>query len=189
LGSLAKRENPGELLHIDIKKPGSLDQVGHRIPGDRTQCGRNVGGEYVFVAVDDHSRWAFTPVYPDETKISVEAFLRSAVATSPACVCRSSACSPTTACRSDPSCSVSRAWSWASPRSSPGLTARRPMERPRGSFSLRCASGPLDTPTSTHSNAVRPCRSGLTTTTGIGPTTALTWCHLSRVFRPLERTS
>ena len=75
-----EREQPGELLHIDIKKLGRFDRVGHRITGDRTQRARNIGWEHVFVAVDDHSRMAFTQVYPDESRYSAEAFLRSAVA-------------------------------------------------------------------------------------------------------------
>ena len=75
-----EREQPGELLHIDIKKLGRFDRVGHRITGDRAQRGRNIGWEHVFVAVDDHSRMAFTQVHPDESKHSAEAFLRSAVA-------------------------------------------------------------------------------------------------------------
>lgn len=75
-----EREQPGELLHIDIKKLGRFDKVGHRITGDRTHRARNIGWEHVFVAVDDHSRMAFTQVYPDESKHSAEAFLRSAVA-------------------------------------------------------------------------------------------------------------
>ena len=61
-----ERDNPGELLHIDIKKLGRFDKVGHRITGDRTQRARNIGWEHVFVAVDDHSRVAFTQVHPDE---------------------------------------------------------------------------------------------------------------------------
>ena len=75
-----EHEQPGELLHIDIKKLGRFDRVGHRITGDRAQRGRNIGWEHVFVAVDDHSRMAFTQIYPDESKHSAEAFLRSAVA-------------------------------------------------------------------------------------------------------------
>jgi transposase InsO family protein len=75
-----EREQPGELLHIDIKRLGRFDRVGHRITGDRTQRARNIGWEHVFVAVDDHSRMAFTQVYPDESRHSAEAFLRSAVA-------------------------------------------------------------------------------------------------------------
>ena len=30
-----ERENPGELIHIDIKKLGKFNQIGHRITGDR----------------------------------------------------------------------------------------------------------------------------------------------------------
>ena len=74
-----EREHPGELLHIDIKKLGRFDKVGHRITGDRTQRARNIGWDFVFVAVDDHSRLAFTQIYPDETRHSAEAFLRAAV--------------------------------------------------------------------------------------------------------------
>ena len=75
-----EHEQPGELLHIDIKRLGRFDRVGHRITGDRTQRARNIGWEHVFVAVDDHSRMAFTQIYPDESRHSAEAFLRSAVA-------------------------------------------------------------------------------------------------------------
>jgi transposase InsO family protein len=74
-----ERDNPGELLHIDIKKLGRFDKVGHRITGDRTQRARDIGWDYVFVAVDDHSRAAFTEVYPDESRHSAAAFLCAAV--------------------------------------------------------------------------------------------------------------
>ena len=73
-----EREAPGELLHIDIKKLGRFDQVGHRITGDRRQRARSIGWEYLFVAIDDHSRIAFTQMYPDERKESATAFLQCA---------------------------------------------------------------------------------------------------------------
>jgi transposase InsO family protein len=73
-----ERETPGELLHIDIKKLGRFDKVGHRITGDRTQRARKIGWEYVFVAVDDHSRIAFTRTYPDERQTSAVDFVRQA---------------------------------------------------------------------------------------------------------------
>ena len=74
-----ERDAPGELLHIDIKKLGRFDKVGHRITGDRTQRARDIGWDHVFVAIDDHSRVAFTQIYPDETKQSAESFLRASV--------------------------------------------------------------------------------------------------------------
>lgn len=75
-----ERDNPGEQLHIDIKRLGRFDKIGHRITGDRTQRARNIGWEYVFVAVDDHSRIAFTQVHPDESRHSAQAFVRAAAA-------------------------------------------------------------------------------------------------------------
>ena len=75
-----EREHPGELLHIDIKKLGRFDKVGHRITSDRAQRGREIGWEFVFVAVDDHSRIAFTQVHPDESRHSAQAFVRAAAA-------------------------------------------------------------------------------------------------------------
>lgn len=73
-----EREVPGELLHIDIKKLGRFDKIGHRITGDRTQRARHIGWEYVFVAIDDHSRIAYTRTYPDEKQASAVDFVRLA---------------------------------------------------------------------------------------------------------------
>lgn len=75
-----EREAPGELLHIDIKKLGRFTDVGHRITGDYRKRTRRVGWEYLFVAIDDHARIAFTDMRPDERKDSAESFLRAAVA-------------------------------------------------------------------------------------------------------------
>ena len=67
-----EREQPGELIHIDIKKLGRIDGVGHRITGDRTgqsnrrAAGRGLGWEYLHVAIDDRSRLAFTQLLPSE---------------------------------------------------------------------------------------------------------------------------
>jgi len=75
-----EREAPGDLLHIDIKKLGRFSGVGHRITGDYTKRTRGLGYDYLFVAVDDHARVAFTAMRPDERKDSAESFLREAVA-------------------------------------------------------------------------------------------------------------
>lgn len=63
-------EAPGEPLHIDIKKLGRFSAVGHRITGDYTKRTRGLGWEYLFVAVDDHARIAFTAIHPDERQES-----------------------------------------------------------------------------------------------------------------------
>ena len=65
------------MIHIDIKKLGRIDGIGHRITGDRTGQsnlrGRKEGGkgwEYLHLAVDDHSRLAYSEIFPDETRKS-----------------------------------------------------------------------------------------------------------------------
>jgi len=77
-----ERQNPGELIHIDIKKLGRFERVGHRITGDRTgqSNSRGVGWEFVHVCIDDASRIAFTQIKPDEKAVSAVDFLKAAVA-------------------------------------------------------------------------------------------------------------
>ena len=73
-----ERESAGELLHIDIKKLGRIERAGHRVTGTREGRVQGAGWEYLFVAVDDHSRIAFTQMYPDERKESAVSFLQAA---------------------------------------------------------------------------------------------------------------
>ena len=81
-----EREQPGELVHIDIKKLGRIDGVGHRITGDRSgqsnrrAVGRGLGWEYLHVAIDDRSRLAYTQVLASERKEDAAAFLQSSLA-------------------------------------------------------------------------------------------------------------
>lgn len=73
-------DEPGGLLHLDIKSLVRFDQPGHRATGDRTKQGRNVGRESVHVCIDDHSRLAFAQVLPDERKATTAGFLEAALA-------------------------------------------------------------------------------------------------------------
>ena len=76
-----ERAEPGEMIHIDIKKLGRFNKVGHRITGDRTgqSNSRGVGWEFVHVCIDDASRVAFSKIMPDEKKESAIAFLEAAL--------------------------------------------------------------------------------------------------------------
>ncbi|MCP1540341.1 IS481-like element ISMex2 family transposase [Methylorubrum extorquens] len=76
-----ERERPGELIHIDIKKLGRFARTGHRITGDRTRqsSGRGIGWEFLHLAIDDHSRLAYSEILPDETRASCLAFLFNAL--------------------------------------------------------------------------------------------------------------
>jgi len=71
-----ERSRPGELVHVDIKKLGRILRPGHRVTADRrSQTKGKAGWQYLYVAIDDHSRLGFAAVYPDETSVSAIAFL------------------------------------------------------------------------------------------------------------------
>jgi transposase InsO family protein len=76
-----EREHPGEIIHIDIKKLGRFEQIGHRITGDRKgqSNSRGVGWEYLHLAIDDHSRVAYSEILPDEKRGSCLRFLFNAL--------------------------------------------------------------------------------------------------------------
>jgi transposase InsO family protein len=71
---------PGDLLHIDNKKLARIVKPGHGITGNPRDETRGAGWEFLYVAVDDHSRIAFTAMMPDEKAISSSGFLAQAVA-------------------------------------------------------------------------------------------------------------
>jgi transposase len=72
---------PGDLLHIDIKTYSRFEKPGHAVTGDRARVGRHqrkhLGQDYAHAAVDDHSRLAFSELYPDERAASVVVFMET----------------------------------------------------------------------------------------------------------------
>jgi len=78
---------PGDLLHIDVKKLGRVPDGGGKrfAPGfAETRSGprskRPLGLDYLHVAVDDHSRYAYVEALPDERAPACAAFLERAIA-------------------------------------------------------------------------------------------------------------
>jgi transposase InsO family protein len=74
--------NPGDLIHVDIKKLARIQGIGHRITGrySRFHQVKRVGWEFAHVCVDDASRLAYVELFPDERRESVITFLRRAIA-------------------------------------------------------------------------------------------------------------
>lgn len=78
-----ERSRPGELIHLDIKKLGRIPKGGGKRfdPGfqenrsGRKRPGPKLGHDYVHVAVDDHSRFAYAEVLPDEKGPTTADFL------------------------------------------------------------------------------------------------------------------
>jgi len=72
-----EHEKPGDLVHIDTKKLGRIERMSHRVTGDRRDTFGGAGWEFLFVAIDDHSRVGFTDLYADECKASAIQFLEN----------------------------------------------------------------------------------------------------------------
>ncbi len=70
---------PGDLLHLDIKQLGRFAGVVSR-PDGRRRGSLHRGWEYVHVAIDDHSRIAFTQILPRFDAACAIAFLRASLA-------------------------------------------------------------------------------------------------------------
>jgi transposase InsO family protein len=74
-----EREQPGELVHIDVKKLGRIGRPGHRVNGDRRTRSRGIGWEYVHIAIDDATRLAYVEVLDDEKGSTAVSFLRRTI--------------------------------------------------------------------------------------------------------------
>jgi transposase InsO family protein len=71
---------PGDLLHLDIKGMTRYQQVSIRGDGRRRGRPQFAGWQALHVAIDDHSRLAFSRMLPNQQSQTAIAFLRAAVA-------------------------------------------------------------------------------------------------------------
>jgi transposase InsO family protein len=71
---------PGDLLHLDIKGMTRFGEVSLRGDGRLRGKKQHPGFLALHVAVDDHSRLAFTQILPDQKAETTIAFLRAATA-------------------------------------------------------------------------------------------------------------
>lgn len=76
-----ERDQPGDLVHVDVKKIGRIpDGGGWRLHG-RAACGAQrdkrprIGFDYVHAMVDDHTRLAYAEILPDEKGTTCAQFL------------------------------------------------------------------------------------------------------------------
>jgi transposase InsO family protein len=75
-----ERERAGELLHIDTKKLGRFHAVGKRILNDGVNRSVGAGWQHLHIAIDDHTRLAYTELLTSERKEDCTSFLTRAVA-------------------------------------------------------------------------------------------------------------
>ena len=79
-------DNPGGLVHVDVKKLGKIpDGGGWRVHGrsekvrGRAQKHGKIGYDFVHSAVDDHSRLAYSEIHDDERAQTCAGFLARAL--------------------------------------------------------------------------------------------------------------
>jgi len=80
-----ERARPGELLHMDVKKIGRIPPGGgwrahgRQMGSSSARKKTRIGYDYVHSIVDDHSRFAYSEILPDETAASCAAFFARAI--------------------------------------------------------------------------------------------------------------
>jgi transposase InsO family protein len=74
-----ERAQPGELVHLDVKKLARIVRPGHRISGNRRDTVRGAGWQFAHMAIDDHSRLGYGEMLPDEQGGTAAGFLRRTV--------------------------------------------------------------------------------------------------------------
>ena len=79
-----ERARPGELIHVDVKKLGRVPEGGgwrvHGREAGRTGATRLVGYDFLHVAVDDHSRFAYVEILANERGDTCAGFLERTMA-------------------------------------------------------------------------------------------------------------
>ncbi len=77
-----ERDQPGELVHVDVKKLGRIpDGGGWRAHGRANTTRRTrMGFDYVHSMIDDHSRIAYSEVHNNETGATCAGFITRAAA-------------------------------------------------------------------------------------------------------------
>jgi transposase len=81
-----ERSTPGELVHLDVKKLGRIpDGGGKRFDpgfaetGAGRHSGRAIGHDFIHIAIDDYSRYAYAKALPDERGDTTAGFLDRAL--------------------------------------------------------------------------------------------------------------
>ena len=179
-GATSARQ-PGELIHIDIKKLGRFKRIGHRITGDRTgqNKSRGAGWEFVHVAIDDASRIAFSQVMQNEKRQAPSPSSRRPSPTTRASGKGRAVMTDNGSCY--------RSFAFAE-----GLQAPSPQAHPHQALHAQdqrqgrtlhpdsaCANGPMPTLTTPQTNAPTSCQDGFIATIGTDLTAAYNLKHRS----------
>ena len=148
---------------------GSIGSVTGSPATDGPEQHPGIGWEFVHLAIDDHSRVAYSDILPDEKRASCLRFLFDALR-----FFRSLGVKIERVMTDNGSCFRSFRYAKACAGSGSRIcaqspTRREPTEKPSASSRPACASGPTPRLTTAQTNAQPSCPSGSTATTGIDP--------------------
>jgi len=80
-----EKSRPGELVHMDVKKLGKVPPGGgwrahgRQMGKTSAQKKARIGFDYIHSVVDDHSRYAYCEVLPDEKAVTAAGFFERAI--------------------------------------------------------------------------------------------------------------
>jgi len=170
---------PGDLLHLDIKGMTRFSEVSRRGDGRLRGKQKHPGFLALHVAVDDHSRLAFTQILADQKTETTIGFLHAALQ-----FFVSHGIGVRAVLTDNGSCYRSRRFRQACSHSQinttvPGPILPEPTEKPSALSKQPCASGPTPNTGPTPTNGIASSNLGPTTTTSKDPMVALTTCRPS----------
>jgi hypothetical protein len=184
-----EHDQPGALIHVDVKKLGNIPDGGGwrhvgRVQGEKHRSamanagkagrdryyGPKLGTAFVHTVLDDHSRVAYAEIHNDETAATATAVLRRVVAWYAARGVR------VERVLSDNGSAYKSHTPGATPAPNSASKPRRPAptgHKPTGRSNASTAPSPAGPSTATtpqNTPAAPPCQHGCTTTTTTGPT-------------------
>jgi transposase InsO family protein len=146
---------PGDLLHLDIKGMTRFSEVSLRGDGRLRGKQKHPGFLALHVAVDDHSRMAFTQMLPDQKAETTIGFLNSPWSSSPHGIgVRALLTDNGSSYRSQQFRHACQQMAIKHRRTRPYTP--EPTERPSASSRPRCANGPMQNTGPTQSKEMLP---------------------------------
>jgi hypothetical protein len=175
-----EREQPGDLIHIDVKKLARFRKVGHRIISNRQQgCAAGDGYDRVHVAIDDSMRVAYVEVLAYERKATTVGVMVSAVACFKGKDLEASRSRQTTVRVISHAALLKRPGPWSSSTSAPGPTPRETTAKLSGSSRPTVGNGTRECRSRTQRNAIAGCPASYRSITVSGRTVPSAAGHLN----------
>ena len=155
-----QRENPGELVHVDIKKlPAIPDGGGWRTHGrGNARPRQRAGWRYVHTAIDDRTRLGYSEIHSNETGPPPQGSGDAPPPSAPSTGSPARESSQTTAAATAPTTSAKRSKTPAPAPGAPAPTGPRPTAKSSASTASSTKNGPTPETGPQTPNAAKPTK-------------------------------